>query len=40
MNQKIDVEKVLNSKNPALRRVVPGFIIKLSEKDCSPGGIK
>jgi 1-acyl-sn-glycerol-3-phosphate acyltransferase len=26
-SQKIDVEKILNSKNPALKKIVPGFVI-------------
>ena len=35
--QKIDVEKILYSKNPALRKVIPAFYYKLSEKDCTSG---
>jgi 1-acyl-sn-glycerol-3-phosphate acyltransferase len=31
-SQKIDVEKVLYSKNPALRKVIPGFIVKYLKK--------
>ena len=30
--QKIDVEKVLYSKNPSLKKVVPGFIVKYLKK--------
>jgi len=30
--QKIDVEKVLSSKNPALARVIPGFILNYLKK--------
>ena len=29
---KIDVEKVLYSKNPALRKIVPGFVVNYLKK--------
>lgn len=31
-NPKIDVEKVLDSKNPALRKAIPGFVINYLKK--------